>query len=146
MTQKRKIMVHILATIAFIFLFLLPIIAFTSTSAQAGATADSAAAFSGDYVFFVVQDNEVPLAAAPSTDMPSYIIWISLASLAVMTLFTYSAWYLNIRKILTELSYKLSPNERGSFVISKGYLHPIRSYQLAKEAENSVASMYVSRI
>ncbi len=149
MTHKRKIIVNILATIAFVFLFLLPLLAFMSTTTQAGATEGSAAEFSGDYVFFVVQDsNDVPLAAAPTsaTDMSSYIIWISLASLAVMIVFTYSAWYLNIRKILTELSYKLSPNERGSFNIPQGYLHPIRSYQLAKEAENSVASMYVSRV
>ncbi len=146
MTHKRKILVNILALIAFTFLFLLPIIAFMSTTTQAGATSENAAAFSGDYVFFVVQNNDVPLAAAPSTDMSSYIVWISLALLTVMIVFTYSAWYLNIRKILTELSYKLSPNERGSFNISQGYLHPIRSYQLAKEAENSVASMYVNRM
>ena len=149
MTQKRKIIVNILALIAFIFLFLLPILAFTSTSTQAGATQSTATAYSGDYVFFVVEDNDVPLAAAPVTDvtdMSSYIVWISLASLAVMIIFTYSAWYMNIRKILTELSYKLSPNERSSFIVPQGYLHPIRSYQLAKEAENSVASMYVRAI
>ncbi len=147
MTQKRKITVNILATIAFIILFLLPIIAFMGTITNAGETAGSATAHTGDYVFFVVQETDVPLAAAPQTDnMSSYVLWMSLASLTVMIVFTYSAWYLNIRKILTELSYKLSPNERGSFVISQGFLHPIRSYQLAKEAENSVASMYINRI
>ena len=146
MTFKRKITVNILATIAFVFLFLLPLIAFMGKNTQAGATATEASS-SGDYVFFVVSDNdEVPLAAAPAENMSSYVVWISLASLTIVLIFSYSAWYMNIRKITNELSYKLSPNERGSYMIHQGFLHPVRSYQLAKEAENTVASMYIGQM
>ena len=147
MTVKRKVIVNILATIAFIFLFLLPVLAFMATTTQAGATSESAAVTSGDYIFFLVDDNnEVPLAAAPTMTNAAYILWIGLASFAIMIGFIYSAWYLSIRRNLRELSYKLSPIERGAFKISQGYLHPIRSYHLAKEAEDSVASMYVNYI
>lgn len=146
MTVKRKVIVNILATIAFIFLFLLPVLAFMATTAQAGATSESAA-YTGDYIFFVVNDNtDVPLAAAPTTTNAAYILWVGLASFAIMIGFIYSAWYLSVRRNLREMSYKLSPLERRAFKISQGYLHPIRSYRLAKEAEDSVASMYVNYI
>ena len=147
MTRKRKVIVHLLAMIALISLFLLPMIAFMGADTQAGATAQSAAVQSGDYVFFVVQDNnDVPLAATPkSTDVSSYVIWISLASLTMMVIFSYSAWYMNIRRILRELSFKLTPSERRTYKVSQGFLHPVRSYQLAKEAENTVASMYIGQ-
>ena len=147
MTVKRKVIVNILATIAFIFLFLLPVLAFMATTTQAGATSESAAVTSGDYIFFLVDDNnEVPLAAAPTMTNAAYILWIGLASFAIMIGFIYSAWYLSVRRNLREMSYKLSPLERRAFKISQGYLHPIRSYRLAKEAEDSVASMYVNYI
>ena len=148
MTVKRKVIVNILATIAFIFLFLLPVLAFMSTTTQAGATSETAVTHTGDYIFFVVSDNnDVPLAAAPTvSNVSTYILWVGLASFAIMITFIYSAWYLSVRRNLREMSRKLSPVERKAFAISQGYLHPIRSYHLAKEAEDSVASMYVNYI
>ncbi|MCR5672267.1 MAG: hypothetical protein K6F87_00955 [Lachnospiraceae bacterium] len=147
MTFKRKVIVNILATVAFIFLFLLPVLAFLATTTQAGSTEETAMMHTGDYIFFVVDDSsDVPLAAAPTTNVSSYVLWVGLASFAIMIMFIYSAWYMSVRKNLRELSFKLSPVERKAFSISQGYLHPIRSYQLAKEAEDSVASLYVNYI
>ena len=147
MNNPRKIMVNALATIAFIFLFLLPILGFMTTTTEAGQTAEGATAHSGDYVFFIVSNNsDVPLAAAPSVNASSYFLWIGVASFAVMVIFMYSAWYLSIRRNLHELSDKLSPLERGAFMINKGFLHPIRSYRLAREAEDTVASIYTRYI
>ena len=139
MTTRRKITVNILATIAFIFLFLLPLLGFKTTGINAGATAESAVS-TGDYVFFVVQNEEVPLAAVPNTGVSGYVLWISLASLASVIVFMYSAWYMTIRRNTYELTGKLSPASRKEFRMSSGYFHPIRAYQLAKEAEATVAS------
>ncbi len=146
MTFKRKIFVDLLATIAFAFLFLLPVLGFKATEVGADLTSQSAAAYSGDYVFFVVQNDDVPLAAAPSTGMSSYILWITVASFAVMMLFVYSAWYMSVRRNIYELSGKLAPLERRELMNSTAFFHPVRSYHLAKEVEDSVASMYMNYI
>ena len=48
MTFKRKVIVNILATVAFIFLFLLPVLAFLATTTQAGSTEETAMMHTGD--------------------------------------------------------------------------------------------------
>ena len=143
MSVKRKLVVYTLATIAFIFLFLLPILGFMATDINADQTAQTAS-FSNDYVFFVVQNGEVPLAAAPHTDVSSYILWVALASFILTIGFIYSGWYLSIRRNTWELSGKLSVDKRKKLKMTTGFLHPIRAYQLSKEAEATVASMYIN--
>ena len=146
MTVKRKIFVNILATIAFVFLFLLPVIGFFATDVNAVSTTQSAASYSNDYVFFIVQNEDVPLSAVPTTNISSYILWIGLASFVVVMVFVYSAWYLSIRRNIWELSSKLTPLERRTIKVAMGFFHPVRSYRLAKETEDSVASMYMNYI
>ena len=143
MSVNRKLMVNTLATIAFVFLFLLPILGFMATDASAVQTAQ-AASFSNDYVFFVVQNGDVPLAAAPQSDVSSYILWVALASFILTIGFIYSGWYISIRKNTWELSGKLSVDKRKKLKMTTGFLHPIRAYQLSKEAEATVASMYIN--
>ena len=144
MAAKRRLSVNILATIAFVFLFLLPVLAFRTTEISADGTEQTASVHTGDYVFFVVQNEEVPLAAAPSADTSAYILWIGLASFTAMIIFFYSAWYLSVRNNIRELTDRLLPVERKAFFQAQGYFHPIRSYRLAREAEDTVASMYVN--
>lgn len=145
MTVKRKIVVNTLATIAFIALFLLPVLGFFATETNASST--ETAAVTGDgYVFYIVQNNtEVPLAAAPRTDISTNIMWIGLASFVIVMMFVYSTWYVTTQNNIRELSNKMTPFERSSFRKGAGlFFHPIRCHQLAKEAEDTVASMYVS--
>ena len=143
MTQKRKIIVHTLAAIAFTALFLLPVIGFKAVETNAVQTVDSATS-TGDYIFFVVQNDEVPLAATPSTNVSAYILWVALAAFVLMILFVYSAWYLTMCRNINELSYKLSPVERRAVRISQSFFHPVRCYRLARETEDTVASMYIN--
>ena len=143
MSVKRRMVVYTLAAIAFIFLFLLPILGFMTTEINADATAQ-AASYSNDYVFFIVQNGDVPLAAAPHADVSTYILWVSLASFILTVLFIYSGWYISIRRNTWELSGKLSLANRRKLKMSSGFLHPIRAYRLAKEAEATVASMYIN--
>lgn len=143
MTVQRKFLFNTLATIAFVFLFLLPILGLMATKTNADQTATTAS-HSGDYVFFIVQNEDVPLAAAPGTDVSAYILWIVLISFVLTIGFIYSAWYISVRKNTWELSGKLSPMDRKAFKLSSGFFHPIRAYQLSKEAEATVASMYVN--
>lgn len=144
MTVKRKIIVNILATIAFTALFLLPVIGFMTTETTASSTPGRADSYSGDYVFFIVDNGDVPLAAAPEVDISSYILWGALFSFIIVILFIYSAWYLTTRRNILELSSKMTPFERKAFSIASGYFHPIRCRRLAREAEATVASMYIN--
>lgn len=143
MTVKRKTIVNLLATVAFIALFLLPLLGFFANEINAGETVEAASS-SGDYVFFVVSNDDVPLAAAPSTDVSSYIMWIALSAAALTIFFIYSTWYFSIRNTVKELSYKFSPAQRRAMNVSQSFFHPIRSYRLAKETEDNVASMYIN--
>lgn len=143
MTAKRKIMVNLLATVAFIALFLLPLLGFFANEINATETAQAASS-SGDYVFFVVSNDEVPLAATPSMDASTYILWIGLGAAALTIFFIYSTWYFSIRNTVKELSYKMSPAQRRAINVSQSFFHPIRSYRLAKETEDNVASMYIN--
>ncbi len=144
MTTKRRVIVNILALMAFVFLFLLPVIGLMTTETNAGQTKEIAS-YSDDYVFFVVQNNDVPLAAAPHTaDVSTYIVWVSVISFVLTVGFLYMTWYISIRRNTWELSGKLSPASRKAYKLSSGFLHPIRAYQLSKEAEASVASIYVN--
>jgi hypothetical protein len=143
MSVNRKLLVNTLATIAFVFLFLLPILGFMATDTNAVQTQQTAS-YSGDYVFFIVQNGEVPLAAAPHSDISSYIIWVALASFILTIGLIYSGWYISIRRNTWELSGKLSVDKRRKLKMSSGFLHPIRAYQLSKEAEATVASMYIN--
>ncbi len=147
MAFKRRLVVHILATIAFIALFLLPVIGFFAAETNASSTAESASVSSGDYIFFIVENNDVPLAAAPApkADISSYILWIGLLSFGVIIAFVYCAWYVTTRNNIRELTYKMTPFERNAFNIASGFLHPIKYSQLAREAEDTVASMYLDR-
>ncbi len=140
MTGNRKIIVNVLATIAFIALFLLPVLGF-ATEINADATAQSAVS-SGDYVFFVVENGDVPLAAAPTSNFSSYVLWIALGYFALLMLSIYSAWYLTMRRNIRELSDKLMPMERKAFNIPQSFFHPIRCRRLARDVENAVASTY----
>ena len=143
MTLKRKISVHVLATIAFIALFLLPMTGFMAKEANAVQTAESMTS-NGDYVFFVVQNEEVPLAAAPAGDVSSYILWVALAALLITISFIYSAWYMTMRRNINELSYKLTPAERRAIQLSQSFFHPIKCRRLARETEATIASMYIN--
>ncbi len=141
MNVNRKITVYILATIAFAALFLLPLMGFSAVGAKAGSTIETASS-SGDYIFYVVENSEVPLAAAPAGEASAYVLWFTAVSMAIMIFFLYSTWYLSIRRNLGELSERLPLTERGNFNVACGFFHPVRSYRLEKEAEDIVVSRY----
>lgn len=139
MTVQRRIIANILATLSLFALFSLPFLGFKATETIASSTSESAVSHSGDYVFFIVDDGEVPLAAAPKANVSSYIMWVALVSFAVMVLFIYSAWYLTTRRNILELTYKMTPFDRKAFSVTS-FFHPIRCRRLAREAEATVAS------
>ena len=144
MNVKRRMMVSILAAISAAVLFIFPVLGFMVTETIASSTSESAVSYSDDYVFFIVDSGDVPLAAAPKTDISTYIMWSGLVSFVVMVLFIYTAWYLTTRRNILELSDKMTPFDRKAFSVTSGFFHPIRCRRLAREAEATVASMYMN--
>ena len=142
MTGKRNITVHVLIVFAFIVLMLIPMLGFTAASVTADETAQTAVSHSGDYVFFIVEQSDVPLAAAPMTSTPSYVFWICLSCALLMIMFVYTGWYLTVRRNIAELTARLLPSERKAYQVTQGFLHPVKCYQLAREAEDQVSSIY----
>ncbi|MBR4573674.1 MAG: hypothetical protein IKO16_02075 [Lachnospiraceae bacterium] len=142
MSAKRRIAVHVLLAISFFILIALPMMALSAVNTSADSTPEEAAVHTGDYVFFIVENNDVPLAAAPTVESSAYILWICLASTMIMILFVYSAWYFSVQKNIRELSGRLRPSERRSFFIPQSFFHPVRFYQLSREVEDTVASIY----
>lgn len=143
----RTLSTHkILLAMLIILLIAAPICFLLKTNADADITTQSATSHDGDYVFFVVEDSEVPLAAIPTVSHDNSIQTL-VATVALVTLLvlatTYLAWYLTIRYNLYRLAQKLPANERSSFVLSNSYLHPLTAYRLSKEAEYSITRQYL---
>lgn len=130
-------------SIAILIICLIPISGMINTTVNADSTSSQIVSDADDdYVFFVVDEGRTPLAAIPSDQSFSYLIWIVAGTLCMFVLFVYTSWYLTIRKNLWELSGKVSPIERKALKTPNGFFHPIRSYRLFKEAEHEVASFY----
>ncbi len=142
MTGNRRITVQALIAFTFIILMLIPMLGFSVVNVTADETAQTAVSHSGDYVFFIVEQQDVPLAAAPSLGTPSYVMWVCISCALLMVLFVYTGWYLTVRKNIAELTSRLLPSERSAYIVEQGFLHPVKCYQLAREAEDQVASIY----
>ena len=140
--MKSK-MIDLICTISFVLLCLIPLMGLIKTTVIAGSTSSTVTSESGnDYLFFIVEESETPLAAIPTNSSNYYVIWIVCGLICMFLLFVYTSWYLAIRKNLWELSGKVSPIERKILTAPNGFFHPIRSYRLYKETENEVARMY----
>lgn len=140
MTSKA---INFICTISFVILCLIPLMGFIKATVSADPTKPSVTSQADDdYLFFIVDESETPLAAIPSNSSYYYVIWIVAGLICMFLLFVYTSWYLAIRKNLWELSGKVSPIERNALTAPKGFFHPIRSYRLYKEAENEVARLY----
>ena len=138
----RKTANIVIAFIIFVLL-LIPFMRLFPSQINADSTQGQIEEFnSGDYVFFIVEENEVPLSAIPEDKSSAFLLWIVLLTLATFGVFAYSSWYLSLRRNLWELSGKLSPMKRKALKVPNGYFHPVRSYRLCKEAEHDVASVY----
>lgn len=142
--MSRKSITGFLITLIVIILISIPIVGAFELNVGADEPTQSIQTFNdGDYVFFIVDEGEVPLAAAPSTIDPSpFLLSLVILALAVC-IFGYSAWYLTIRNSVGELSNMMSPSERRILCNANSYFHPIRSYLSVKEAEHSIVQNFL---
>ena len=94
-----------------------------------------------DYTFILIEEEDIPLAAAPSSvasNVTAAVVGLIFASIT----FGYLYWYLVIRKNIFELTVALSPAERKEIYKNVNIIHPRKVLYAQREAEAYVAKKY----
>jgi len=135
----------ILLVIAVLALMLIPILAFTQKSVGADETDTAISSDNGDYVFFVVEEGQTPLAALPSarTNHDS-LTWFVVLSSVFVAAFIYSMWCLTLKHNANVMVEKLPVFLRGDLRSKNVFLHPLATAQAIKDAEYCVTFKYVN--
>jgi len=137
MEKSIKTIVAIMAVVIFGILLSIPAgllmekQSFASTEkveSTVGSVAES------DYIFVVLEDDAVPLAAAPVSGSfnPSVVVAVVIALLMVSAV-SYSYWYLMTRTNISAYSYAVTNNELSRIIPSKSFLHPIELSNAERE-------------
>ena len=98
---------------------------------------------SQDYDLVVLQDEAVPLAAAPEHNYGSMVIWVVSLSLIIAIAATYGVWYTVYRKRILALTEALPQAEAEKIREDVTFLHPMKVARTEKEIENRIASSFV---
>lgn len=143
MNSREAKISHILFIIVVIALIAIPLYMFLSAnSIGADEPTQTIQSYDNDYVFFVLEDSKVPLAATPVASASPSASIIVVGAFVLVIVFGYILWYLNI-KHNTAMLVSVSPiKSRKDLIDTNSILHPIRSYRASKEAEYSVTQKY----
>lgn len=134
-----------LLALVLVLLILVPILFLSGNYTSADQTVDSIHATDNDYIFFVVDQGSVPLAATPTLHhYENFSFYFVIVATVSVLLFIYSMWCLTIRHNANVLVEKLPVFLRSELRNTKVFLHPIRSLQAIKDAEYCVTYKYVS--
>lgn len=125
-----------------IVLISIPVLAILEKRADADATKSSITSFNEDYVFFVIEDNQTPLAAAPVTHNYSSILWIVLGLATVLIFFAYSLWFVNTKSATELIVADLPESIRSKIVTKASFFHPIITQSACEEAVYSATEKY----
>lgn len=135
----------ILLAIAIILIVSLPIFAVLQIDADADVTDSVITSVNNDYVFFVVEDGQTPLAAAPkASNTHSSLFGFVLMASSMVILFIYSMWCLTIKHNVNVMIEKLPYFLRSSLRNTNVFLHPLKSKQAIKDAEYNITFKYVN--
>jgi len=132
----------ILFLVIAIILVSIPILAMLEKKADADETQSSITSFNDDYVFFVIEDNKTPLAAAPVSHNYSSLLWIVLGVATVLIFFGYSVWYVNIKDATELIVADLPENVRKNIITKASFFHPITTQFACEEAVYSATESY----
>lgn len=132
MKKSNKILISLfVAIIAGVLLsvpisFLMDKQSFASSSDTSKAASNVASASDNDYIFVLLEDENVPLAAAPiSKQVHSPAALAVTIILSVMICAAYSYWYLMTKKSIKSYSYAITNTELRRIVPKNSFIHPI---------------------
>lgn len=94
-----------------------------------------------DYTFVLIDEEDIPLAAAPksvSSNVTAAVVGLILASITL----GYFYWYMMVRRNIAELAVALSPSEKDEIYRNVRITHPRRLLDAEREAEAYVANKY----
>ena len=98
-----------------------------------------------DYDLVVIEDNDVPLAAAPELHKKRMapMIWMTVIGLALIGIVIYAISCIRFRERMRVIEKDLSREDRKRLLRHDVLLCPHRRDELADEIENEVASRYI---
>lgn len=141
--MKTLNIAKILLAIAIVALIAVPLSATIKTSVNATQPSEKAQLIDNDYVFFIIEDEQTPLAALPSSyTSTNYLPLVISMSAIFVTLFIYSIWCLTIKHNANVLLDKLPIFLRSQLRNSNVFLHPFRTKQAIRDAEYCVTFKY----
>ena len=152
MKKSYKLVMNVMAFIVAAFLLSLPITFMIDSSAKAAeGTSDKANAdgtyvdeMGEDYIFVVLEDEEVPLAAAPTHTYSHLALSLVVCiSLIIMLGVAYVSWYSMVRKNISNYSYLIPDSELKALVPARAFAHPIELHQAEFEIRYRAANKYM---
>lgn len=145
MEKSIKTFVAFLTVILFGILLSMPIGLLMEKESHASmdkATAAVNEISESNYIFVVLEDDAVPLAAAPvSKDFNPTVVLSVFITLSVLSVISYSYWYLMTKTTIQSYSYAVTNNELSRIIPSKSFLHPIA----LSDAEREIMFRAVSK-
>lgn len=134
----------ILLVFVVILLVTIPIMAYYEISAEAGSTEESITTYNDDYIFFVVEDNKTPLAAAPhvTSTHVSPVLWVVVSTFIGVLGICYISWYLMLRENTRTFANKLPSYLRNRRTYKGSIFHPIRSMEYSCDMVYDVTKNY----
>lgn len=97
-----------------------------------------------DYIFVVLDEVKVPLAAIPGKQSYSnYVIVAVIVSLLFVSLLSYIYWYLAVAKNISHYSKLVSKSALSSIVPANSFLHPKKFAYAEREIESLAAKHFI---
>ena len=142
--MKSKKLIYTLCISVIAFICFVSVMSGVKIAAFAQEANDNAMLVSEqDYVFTILPQDEVPMAAAPTKNFSFVPVIIIMTAIAI-SLIAYIYRFTYMRNNIQELSVLMTPSERKSILDGNiSILHPIKLRETVKAAEFSVAGKFM---
>ena len=143
--RKTMSLAKVLLAIATAFLIMLPLLYISQVTAGADETSTSLTNTGDGYVFFVVDEGQVPLAAVPTThhSVNPIPLFVCFAAVSIV-LFIYCMYCLTMTHNANVMAEKLPVFMRSELRNCNAFLHPLRVKSAIKDAEYCVTFKYIN--
>lgn len=143
--MKNMNIAKVLLVVVAVVLISIPLLMLFEKKADAVETKSTITSYDGDYIFFVVEDNKTPLAAAPHQSSANIlpIIIVGFVS-GLLIISAYTLWYINLKNIASNLIYVLPESLREEMINKTSFFHPVRLKSVCEEAAHNVANQYMN--
>lgn len=152
MKKKSKVLICVLAAIVAGILLSIPVSLFFDETAMASSDVKSKEVTSStsvdeageEYIFVVLDETKVPLAALPKTTSYSGYVFVAvIISLLFVGVLCYTYWYFIVKKNISHYSKLVTKSELKNLLPTNGFLHPRKLAYAEREVESLAAKRYI---